>query len=132
MNLRRIVVVMLAAFFANGRVHAADAKGVESFFKAHCLRCHDDKKQSGDFRLDTLKANFADAQLAERWSEVLLRINSGEMPPKKEPRPTATEAAAVVEWIATEIKKGETARMAARGPVTLYRLSRQEYANTVL
>ena len=132
MNLRRIVVVMLAAFFANGRVHAADAKGVESFFKAHCLRCHYDKKQSGDFRLDTLKANFADAQLAERWSEVLLRINSGEMPPKKEPRPTATEAAAVVEWIATEIKKGETARMAARGPVTLYRLSRQEYANTVL
>ena len=88
--------------------------------------------ESNDFRLDTLTANFADATLAERWSEVLLRINSGEMPPKEEPRPPATEAAAVVEWIATEIEKGETARMAARGPVTLYRLSSQEYANTVL
>jgi hypothetical protein len=54
------------------------------------------------------------------------------MPPKKEPRPEAKEAAAVVEWIATEIEKGKAARMAARGPVALYRLSRQEYANTVL
>lgn len=129
---RAIAILLLGAFVANGRVVAGDAKRVEPFFKAHCIRCHDDKKQSGDFRLDTLKANFADAEMAERWSEVLLRINSGEMPPKKEPRPTATEAAAVVEWIATEIKKGETARMAARGQVTLYRLSRQEYANTVL
>jgi mono/diheme cytochrome c family protein len=127
-----VAFLLLGGFIGNGRVDASDAKSVESFFKAHCLRCHDDRKQSGDFRLDTLKTNFADAQMAERWAEVLLRINSGEMPPKKEPRPTATEAAAAVEWIATEIKKGETARMAARGPVTLYRLSRQEYANTVL
>lgn len=124
--------LLLGAFFAGHRVNAGDAKGVESFFKEHCLRCHDAKKQSGDFRLDTLKAHFADAETAEHWSEVLLQINSGGMPPKKEPRPKATEAAAVVEWIATEIKKGETARMAARSPVTLYRLSRQEYANTVL
>ena len=124
--------LLLGAFFADHRVNAGDAKGVESFFKEHCLRCHDAKKQSGDFRLDTLKAHFADAETAEHWSEVLLQINSGGMPPKKEPRPKATEAAAVVEWIATEIKKGETARMAARSPVTLYRLSRQEYANTVL
>lgn len=127
-----VAALLLGTFFANHRVHAGDAKGVESFFKAHCLRCHDGQDESNDFRLDTLKANFADEQLAERWSEVLLRINSGEMPPKKETRPPASEAAAVVEWIATEIKKGETARMAARGPVTLYRLSRQEYANTVL
>ncbi len=127
-----VAALLLGTFFAAGHAAAGDAKGVELFFKAHCLRCHDDKKQSGDFRLDNLKANFADAEMAELWSEVLLRINSGEMPPKKEPRPTATEAAAVVEWIATEIKKGETARMSARGPVTLYRLSRQEYANTVL
>ena len=124
--------LLLGAFFADHRVNAGDAKGVESFFKEHCLRCHDAKKQSGDFRLDTLKAHFADAETAEHWSEVLLQINSGGMPPKKEPRPKAAEAAAVVEWIATEIKKGETARMAARSPVTLYRLSRQEYANTVL
>jgi len=127
-----VAALLLGAFFASHRAHAGDAKGVESFFKTHCMRCHDGKDKGNDFRLDTLKANFADEQLAERWSEVLLRINSGEMPPKKEPRPTATEAAAVVEWIATEIKKGETARAAARGPVTLYRLSRQEYANTVL
>lgn len=127
-----VAALLFGALFGSHRAHAGDAKGVESFFKTHCLRCHDGKDKGNDFRLDTLKTNFADAEMAERWSEVLLRINSGEMPPKKEPRPTATEAAAAVEWIATEIKKGETARAAVRGPVTLYRLSRQEYANTVL
>lgn len=127
-----LALLLLGAFPAHGRVAAADAKAVEAFFKAHCLRCHDGKEKSNDLRLDTLTANFADVPTAERWSEVLSRINGGEMPPKTEPRPPVAEAAEVVEWIATEIRKGETARMAARGPVALYRLSRREYANTVL
>ena len=110
----------------------SEAKLVQSFLKQHCFRCHDAKKHEADFRIDTLTDNFADPKMAERWAEALTRINAGEMPPKKETsRPTATESAAVVAWIATEIKKGETARMAARGAVAHYRLSRNEYANTV-
>ena len=104
--------LLLGAFFAGHRVNAGDAKGVESFFKEHCLRCHDAKKQSGDFRLDTLKAHFADAETAEHWSEVLLQINSGGMPPKKEPQPKADELGKVAEWISARLKEGEAARMA--------------------
>ena len=113
---------------------AADSPPDEAstvFLKTYCVRCHDAQKQEGKFRLDTLARDFVTQQTAERWAEVLFRINSGEMPPKTESQPEAEELGKVTEWISTRLKEGEAARMARRGPVTLYRLSRDEYAHTV-
>lgn len=101
------------------------------FFKTYCLRCHDASKQEGKFRLDSLPRSFADQATAQRWGEVVFRMNSGEMPPKKEPLPKPQELGRVVEWISSRMREGEAARMAKRGSVTHYRLSREEYANTV-
>ncbi len=106
-------------------------KEVLPFFREHCFRCHDEKKQKGDFRLDTLPRDFAELQSAERWAEVVFRMNSGEMPPKKEKQPHAADIGKAVEWLSARLDEGRAARMAKRGPVTHYRLSRDEYANTV-
>jgi hypothetical protein len=104
---------------------------VQPFFKTYCVRCHDMKTPKGEFRLDTLARDFANEQTAQKWAELLVRVNGREMPPKAEPQPKADELARVVEWITARVKEGEAARMAKRGPVTLYRLSREEYGNTV-
>lgn len=104
---------------------------VVPFFKTHCLRCHNDKLQKGDLRLDTLSRDFSKQEVAQRWGEVLFRLNAGEMPPKKEPQPKAEELGKVAEWISTRIREGVAARMAKRGPVAHYRLSREEYGHTV-
>jgi hypothetical protein len=104
---------------------------VQPFFQTYCLRCHDAKKQEGDFRLDNLPREFTEELSAQRWAEVVFRMNSGEMPPKKEPQPKPQELGAAVDWLATRIKEGEAARMARRGPVAHYRLSREEYGHTV-
>ena len=106
-------------------------RAVTPFFNTYCLRCHNAQKQEGMFRLDTLARDFTEQGIAERWSEVLFRMNSGEMPPKKEPQPKADELGKAVEVIASLLKEGEAARMARRGPVAHYRLSRDEYAHTV-
>ncbi len=106
-------------------------RNVLPFFKTYCLRCHDAQTQKGEFRLDTLARNFSTQDVAQRWSEVVFRMNSGEMPPKKEPQPKADELGKVVEWISTQVKHGESARMAKRGPVAHYRLSRTEYGFSV-
>ncbi|MCB1061888.1 MAG: DUF1592 domain-containing protein [Verrucomicrobiae bacterium] len=53
------------------------------------------------------------------------------MPPEDEPQPTAESANLAMEWIATRLKEGQKARMAERVPVSLSRLSRDEYAHTV-
>lgn len=139
MNRYKTILALLLTLYATGCtthfVQAADGNGYEvnalPFFKAHCLRCHNDKQQKGEFRLDTLAHDFGMQQNAERWAEVLFRINSGEMPPKSEPQPKADELGRVSEWISQRLKEGEAARMARRGPVTLNRLSRDEYSKTV-
>ena len=58
-------------------------RDAQLFFKTHCLRCHDAEKQKGDFRLDNLSRDFANSLTAEKWAEVMTRINTGEMPPKR-------------------------------------------------
>ena len=60
---------------------------------------HDDKQQKGELRLDTLSRDFGTHQVAQRWAEVLFRINAGEMPPKKELQPKAEELGKVAGWI---------------------------------
>ena len=106
---------------------------VEAFLSKHCVSCHGPKKKKGGFRLDDdeLPREFQDALNVELWAEVIGRINSGEMPPEDEPQPTAQEIEHVVDWINKRIKEGERARMAKRASVAFYRLSRQEYTNTV-
>ena len=124
-----LLTVPSAAEAADGATGFDQA--VQPFFQTYCLRCHDAKRQEGKFRLDTLSRDFADQAVAQRWGEVVFRLNSGEMPPKKEPQPKPQELGQAVDWLSTRIKEGEAARMAKRGPVAHYRLSREEYGHTV-
>lgn len=110
---------------------AGFAQELQPFLNTYCLHCHNDKKQEGEFRLDKLATDFTDQTSAQRWAEVIFRLNAGEMPPKKERQPSPAELGRVVEWLTTRIQEGEAARMAKRGPIAHYRLSREEYGHTV-
>ncbi|MFM7605688.1 MAG: DUF1587 domain-containing protein, partial [Prosthecobacter sp.] len=104
---------------------------VQAYFEQHCLKCHDAEVQKGDFRIDNLSPKVGHENNPQ-WLEIMERINSGEMPPKKEEkRPSAEKSAQVVEWIAARMKEGEQARMASRAKVTYNRLTRDEYVNTI-
>jgi len=119
------------ALSAGAAEPAAFEEHVLPFFKTYCLRCHNEQDQKGEFRLDTLARDFGSEPIAQRWGEVVFRINTGEMPPDKEPQPQADELGRAVDWISARLKEGEAARMAKRGPLAHYRLSREEYAHTV-
>jgi len=124
-----LLAVPAAAKAADGA--ASFDQAVQPFLQTYCLRCHNAEKHEGELRLDTLSRDFVDQALAQRWGEVLFRMNAGEMPPKKEPQPKPKELGRAVDWISSRIKEGEAARMARRGPVAHYRLSREEYGHTV-
>ena len=102
-----MVITFLASFLTSG-VNAQEDHAL--FFKSYCLRCHDANKQKGEFRLDSLSTDFSDISVAQRWGEVLFRMNSGEMPPKKEPQPKADELGKAVDWLSAKIKQGEATR----------------------
>jgi mono/diheme cytochrome c family protein len=105
---------------------------VRPFIDAHCTACHGEKKQKGDLRLDTLAGDFANASIAGHWMEVMERINSGDMPPKKEPRPKPEEISRVSDQITAQLSEADAAHQAAEGETISYRrLSREEYRNTI-
>jgi hypothetical protein len=105
---------------------------VQPFLKQHCVKCHGEKKQEGDLRIDVLPADFGNSRIAGHWSEIMDRLNAGEMPPKKEPRPKPEEIVRIAEWIAEKLTDADAARVAAaRETVSFHRLSREEYRNTI-
>ena len=95
------------------------------------MRCHGEKKQKGDLRMDTLARDFAAPLVAMHWADVMDRISAAEMPPEDEDQPKADEAARVVEWIAAQLTEAEAARTATAERVTFHKLTRAEYANTI-
>lgn len=123
---------LLVLLFACAAYAAAPSRAeVEPFLRDYCLRCHNAEKKKSDLRLDNLSADFNDLLVAQKWDEVMLRINSGEMPPKDEKQPPAAAVSKVADWITTQLAAGRAARLSQRTPVTLLRLSREEYANTI-
>ncbi len=126
-------LTLAALLLVSSPLQAEDAaeKKAHAVFAKHCLQCHGEKKQKGKMRLDTLSRDFGNLIVASHWAEVMTQLNSGDMPPEDEPRPTADEIDAVVTWISDQISAGRAARMAKRGPVAIYRLSNAEYANTI-
>jgi hypothetical protein len=138
-DLNCIVALGLSVLLSLTRMaHAVDAVGsaaldpqVTEYLKTHCIVCHGADSDKSDFRIDTLSPKIG-SEDTPQWLEVMERISSGEMPPKEHKnRPTAEESSRTVEWLAEQVKRGEAARMAARGRVSYNRLTREEYVNTV-
>jgi hypothetical protein len=135
-TLPKLPLAITAVALAASGTRAADqppdfSRDLQPYLDAYCLRCHDAQKQKGDFRIDSLSREIGQKDTPQ-WAEIMSRISSGEMPPKKEEKqPPATESARVVEWLSARIKEGEAARMAKRDRVSFHRLSREEYVHTV-
>ena len=110
---------------------AQGAEPFDAFLEKHCVRCHGPEKQKGDLRFDKLSRDFKLGADSHHWAEAIEQVNSGEMPPKKEKKPTQDEIAAFVAGLDSRLKEGRASRMAARPAVAHYRLSRKEYQNTV-
>lgn len=102
-----------------------------AFIDAHCIDCHDAKTARAGFRIDQLTADFTAGNNAGLWHEVMNKINSGEMPPKKRTRPDSKEAFEVASWVARRLDETTKAAQGAGGRVPMRRLNRVEYANTV-
>jgi predicted molibdopterin-dependent oxidoreductase YjgC len=72
-------------------------KSVAPFLKKHCLTCHNADKKEGDITLHNLTGNFQ--QESTTWTTVYERVNAGEMPPEKQPRPMQDELDKILHWL---------------------------------
>ena len=104
---------------------------VRPFLQTHCVACHNAELRTGgiDFEQD----NGAETALMSDpriWEKATSMLRAGMMPPKGRPRPPRAEIDKVIQWFA-KYQKSKTHREDDLGRVTVRRLNRQEYNNTV-
>ncbi len=106
-------------------------KAVTPFFEEYCYSCHGEGEHKGSLSLDKLTLDFSTAEKMRVWVNVLDKIDSGEMPPKKKPRPAPTRLAAASGWLRAALFAADMHRQQSEGRVVSRRLNRVEYENTV-
>lgn len=103
------------------------ADSLSGFLSEHCYECHDDDVSKGGLNLLDLGTNLYDPETMRRWVLAFDKVESGEMPPEKKPRPGAKEMGQFLAGLeksifTTDLKRKE---------VVLRRLNRLEYQNTL-
>ncbi len=127
-----IVRVLIAAFVLMVCLTPLEAdEPPRAFFQAHCFDCHDSSAKQGGLDLSSLNLDLANTDNFARWVKVHDRIASGEMPPKKQPRPPVAETTAVTKWLKESLVKAEQAQLAGEVRTGVRRLTRVEYENTI-
>jgi mono/diheme cytochrome c family protein len=107
------------------------AQDVRPLLKQHCLSCHSTKTKKGDLDLERF-ASLADVRQDLRvWQSVLEQLETGEMPPKKSPQPTADERKRLETWVRSFLDSEVRSRAGDPGRVPLRRLSNAEYDCTI-
>jgi len=106
------------------------AGAVQPLIENYCYDCHADGTSKGNVAFDEFKS--PEARLADHdfWLKVLKNLRAEVMPPAKKPQPTAEELTAIEQWIKRSVFKLDP-QNPDPGRVTLRRLNRVEYQNTI-
>ena len=103
----------------------------EALLKTYCVSCHDAEKQKGKFRVDDLAFGISNIETAEKWQKILNALNAGEMPPDDAKQPPATAKADFLDDLANVMVAARRGLGDQRGTITMRRLNRREYSNTL-
>ena len=106
-------------------------KTVKPVLAKSCYGCHNQNLKSGDLDLMSLNTAESVATHTEEWEKVATRVLDGTMPPKGAPRPPQADVEAIAKWIKEEVNRIELAQKPDPGRVTIRRLNRAEYNNTI-
>lgn len=103
---------------------------VAPFMKKYCLPCHSGDTPSAGVSLSEYKTGADAVKARNLWDKVSQSVESKHMPPEGMPQPTQAERAKIINWVQSEMSKADC-RVLEPGAVTMRRLNRAEYNNTV-
>jgi len=107
------------------------AEGHRGFFRDYCVECHGPKKQEGMLRLDDISLVIRTVAEADRWQKILNQLNSGEMPPADAEQPDRARKTELLDGLSGALQRARKVLGDEGGRITLRRLNRREYRNTI-
>jgi mono/diheme cytochrome c family protein len=125
---------IVAALCGTGESRAAQpvaAQQLKQFGEKYCFSCHGAEKQKGDFDFRPYAEKGFTPSERKAWEKIAELIESREMPPPEgKVKLPESQRDAIVQWIDGQLTGSESAQKNP-GHVTLRRLNRGEYRNTI-
>src|SRR5579872_4553903 len=115
---------------------AADApavsfvKDVQPLLAKYCSECHGAEKPKGGLALAAFRDERGALARRDVWQRVAENLSAEAMPPEGKPQPEQNERGLILRWIESRVLKVDCTRIDP-GRVTIRRLNRTEYNNTV-
>ena len=107
------------------------SKDIQPMMAKYCTKCHGGERPRGELALDTFKNDKDALADKELWQKVARVIRSGEMPPENKAKPSLKDQDKLLEWIDLEVNKVDCNLPPDPGQVTIRRLNKSEYNNTI-
>lgn len=105
-------------------------KDIRPLLENYCFDCHADGANKGNVAFDEFKSDTTALEDHELWLNVLKNLRAGLMPPPKKSQPKADEKARIEQWIKHSVFAADP-QNPDPGRVTIRRLNRVEYRNTI-
>jgi hypothetical protein len=99
--------------------------------RRYCFECHQGEKAKGGLSLDVYVSESHARKDRKNWQAVQHVLASGDMPPRNKPQPSRQEREFLIQWIENTLTKVDCSGPRDPGRVTLRRLNRAEYNNTI-
>ncbi len=104
---------------------------VVPFLKKHCYDCHGLKEPESGLALEKYQKSSNVQTDYEVWEKVLRMLTERQMPPEDSPKPAEAELQKVIAALKAEQGRYDCSKDRHPGRVTIRRLNRPEYNNTV-
>jgi hypothetical protein len=137
LNQTSYILLLVAFLFAASVVMSTESattadfsKYVRPILETYCFDCHADGVNKGKVAFDNFTNEQAMIGNHDLWLHVLKNLRAGLMPPQKHDQPTAAEKLVIEQWIKHSVFKVDPENPDP-GRVTLRRLNRVEYHNTI-
>jgi len=131
--LRMVAAAVMAGVTQTSAAESGEEKftrEIQPLLAQYCYDCHGDGMSKGKVAFDEFKSHAERMEKRDLWMAVLKNTRAGIMPPEKKARPSAEEQARLERWIKRDVF-GIDAAAPDPGRVTIRRLNRVEYRNTV-
>ena len=98
----------------------------------YCYDCHSQEGAEGGIEVDFLEVGEQlDEERIDTVEKIIRVLKEQEMPPADSDQPDATERVATLEWIQKRLDNFDCGSVSGPGRVTMRRLNRIEYDNTI-
>ncbi len=111
-------------------LHEQFSDEIWPILQQHCVRCHNDETPEGEVNLQRLRQPGPIIDHLRLWQTLRQQVGDEEMPPEA-PLPSPAQRQQLVGWVDAAIAAIDWQAHATPGRVTLPRLTKREYGNTL-